>query len=174
MHVSGRGAARTGVQQQMALALQRLEGDLRQTAAGGVTVAPATADDPAVTVGIFRLLDVMADGRQVWDRRLLLYTWSGTGGSLVRKVVDPSAAGVAVFDSQPTPITAAQLAALAKAPGEDERVLVRDVDTFRVALGGGDDTARPCSLYLRAGSAEASGTRQALESSRVVSVRNRT
>lgn len=162
------GMARSWMQQQAFLVLDKVGDDLQRTARQGVSYSPG----PPVQLGMVRLLDVTPESTQVWERKAVLYTLES--GVLRRQVVRSLEATNpdATAPQQLTPGTLQELASSTD-PEAESRVLARSVTDFLVAV----DTSRhpDCPVSLTVGVERRTQAKEPerFRVSRTISVRNR-
>ncbi len=148
LHSSGREAVQVELQQIGFLASEKLIKDLERSAPTALVFQiPANPTEPAA-VGIQAIRDVSAEGTQLWEDHLVVYSWDRGQGQLIRKVWPPFPPDLLkpLPTNQPTSLTPAELWQIATTPNGTERVLAGNVVDFGVTPNG--TAIQPVRLHL--------------------------
>jgi len=162
------GMARSWMQQQAFLVLDKVGDDLQRTARQGVSYSSG----PPVQLGLVRLLDVTPESTQVWERKAVLYTLES--GVLRRQVV-PSLEATNPAATAPNQLPPSTLQELARStdPSVETRVLARSVTAFQVAIDSSRHPDCPVSITVGVERLTQAQAPERFQVSRTVSVRNR-
>lgn len=137
---TARSADQVDLRQMAYVSLDRLSADLGRSAPEGITVG-------ADVIAIQPLVDLSADGLQVWDSQLIVWFWNH--GQLRRRLWPPAPPdlGWAPSPSRPRHPSPAELGRLAVS--SDSQVLAGFVESFEVSGGRAPLFVQPISLSLR-------------------------
>ena len=137
---TARSADQVDLRQMAYVSLDRLSADLSRSAPEGISVG-------ANVMAIQPLVDLSADGLQVWDSQLI--TWFWKDGQLRRRLWPPGPPdlGWVPDPSRPRHPTPAELTRLAVLT--DSQVLAGFVESFEVTGGTPPLFVQPISLKLR-------------------------
>lgn len=162
------GMARSWMQQQAFLVLDKLADDLQRTARQGVSFASG----PPAQLGLVRLVDVTPESTQVWERKAVLYTLES---SILRRQVVPSLEATNPDATAPNQLTPASLQELARSadPSAESRILARSVTNFQVSIDSSRHPDCPVSVTVGVERRTQAKEPERFQLSRTISVRNR-
>lgn len=142
-------SSRAELQQMAAMALNRIAGDARDSAPGGVSEVPDGS-----CLGLVRLQDVGSDRSQIWEEQLVLYTWSASEGILWRRLrategKQGKGPPLKLTKNHPTRLPPPLVRLVASEPDGEQVCVARGVVAFEARLAGAvDSPAQPLSLSI--------------------------
>lgn len=146
LRYSAEARVRVELQQSGVLALNRLVRDLQNTAEAGVSIRSTTPD--VVAINTFGNID--GAGRPVWSDTVSIYYHLPS----LRQLAAEEPTLTSSSSSLPNSLTDAQLANFISNSGHKERILAREVESFRVQEpipATASTAAQPLSVTLELG-----------------------
>jgi type II secretory pathway pseudopilin PulG len=135
MSMSARNGVQVDLQQEAMVLLGRLDFDLSQTTAGGVTLGPPD-NGSSHAVAINRFVSFGSSGTLDFDNKLIVYGWDAASGVCTRKSwpPQPPLAAVTFMPTSPAAVSPDAVALVAGSTNGTERPLSTRVKSFDVTL----------------------------------------
>jgi hypothetical protein len=155
MRITGRGALRTDMQQAAMRTMNSISRDLELSATSGVTIAGGGTAGRPVLMGIVPIKNVLDDGTQQWDNRLIVYSWDSPGSSVIKKVWktgDPPTLAVplSLNGLMPLRVPDATLSSIAAEPRLQGQILAQGVTSLVITHKGiGSAMEPPVTVTIR-------------------------
>lgn len=142
-------STRIELQQMAATVLNRLAADARDSTPGGVSELPE-----GTALGLVRLEDVGSDGVQIWEERLIVYSWSASERKLWRRNrpnEDPKGKGpkLKLKKNHPGKLPPPLMKLVAGERSDTDQLVASDVILFQADLAGDPETpAQPLTVRI--------------------------
>lgn len=151
-----RGSNRNDLQQQAVVVLNHMIADLEATSVAGLAIQ--NGDGSAAGVPVAIALQKVAgtlppDGMLGWQQAIVVYAWDPHSGYIVRReFASPDALAMAVNLKPQIPrrVGATVLQQMAATPNRTDRLLARDVTSFKITSGSTDPAVITPPLVLDA------------------------
>jgi hypothetical protein len=181
MRVSLLCSTRVEIQQEALRSFDRLSADLLSTVTASISVCSKGTDpeEGPVLIGIMPVTSVDPFGHQLFEQKIVVYSWQGEGKPLIRKEWTPSSPpslSLTLYSNSPLQVSEADLSKIAGEATLRELVLARDVKEFRVRSGvpSSSSLSSPITMFLQISRKEATGKRdpEAFSFTRIITLRN--